>query len=376
MRHPTIILGAGASHDYISKAEETLGSTRLPLTKNICNRSYLEYLEKRMDDIADSKYIINDVLRKEMKNIFVGGLDTIKILASDLNLSKNGNSLEKKVSGIWEKAKKKNSERRRDAVALSYYLQFLFYFLSKEFGKPNSGNYYRLVLALYDFLNEDSKAELLVVNFNYDLLMDNAMEAIEDLNESGRFRYSKVHGCCSKCWVAKPDSQTDVNGEFSLANPKNRIREYGGSGRSFEEFFRKGEQEYELEKYAKEKNKGRPHIMRPALALPFFQKCEIGFPYFSQDAERIRFHLSQTDGILIIGWSAHDDEMIGLMKREIGDREIPLAIVTKGEESIEEIKNCLSNLSLKNETEFNCATGFSEFMKRNDSSSIEGFLNL
>lgn len=353
MKYPTLILGAGASYDCFSENEKSqiIGFQNFPLANELCYAHYFGYLKEEIK-MERLKNIMHPVIFEEIKKIFNGGEHFIKRIASSLNRTK---SLEESVSDIWKKAVANNDkERQKQLVGFTYYLQFLFYFLSKQFGKETTNNYYALATYISDFLNptRDAEAELLVINFNYDLLMDIAFDKMED---EKRLKYSKVHGSCDKCWVVRgggyPYKMYDYNSGDGL------IENYA---EHFGEFFKRGPEEYDLLEIGKKKAEGDKFIMRPAILLPFYSKYDLGFPCFERDLQKIKSHLSNTDGILIIGWSAKDGELIKLMQDNI-KKEIPLMVVAGNISEAKEIRSRLSKVPFYGNNTFNFV-GFTNFM--------------
>lgn len=368
MKKPLVILGAGASFDYLSENEKKQIPKFLnfPLADEICYADYFNYLKSKIVNIEEMKYIIHPAVFKEIKEIFSGGERFIRNIASSLNRTQ---SLEQSVSDIWQKAKlNKSKERQRQLVGFAYYLQFLFYFLSKDFGGKTSNNYDELVNVISDFLNKDEESEILVINFNYDLLMDDALIGLDELTKD-RLKYSKVHGSCDRCWISDPDFNNSIMRQYKLGSRAELIKNY--SDDDFDGFFERGPEQHQLLEICKANSaKGKTYTIRPSLTLPFYNKDEYGFPCFKRDLEIIKNHLGVTDGVLIIGWSARDNELIKLMKDNIKEK-IPLAAVAQDGEAVKEIKGRLSEIPFDDNSTCDYA-GFTNFLI---SDKCEDFFN-
>lgn len=360
MSYPLIILGAGASFDYLSKDEEeqmkSKGFLKFPLTSQLCRAGYFDYLQKKIDKIHELNPMINSVIIKEIKEVFKGGESHIRKIISSLNTAEN---LEENVSDIWKTAKgDNNKDRLRQLIGFVYYLQFLFYFLSKEFGGKSGNNYDRLVNKISDFLGKYKDSQVLIVNFNYDLLLDNA---INDLDEQlkGRLVYIKIHGSCDRCWICDP--RVDKNGGLRMpfVNLLSRTELIHNFAEYQNEFFEKGPQNYDMVELCKMKENGKAITIRPALVLPFFLKNECGFPCSEGDLQLLNFHLPNIDRILTIGWSAKDNDFIELIKK-YKSSEMPLFVVGGSNDDIDSVFSRLNKFGNFSRSA-NCV-GFGNFL--------------
>lgn len=344
MPSPLIILGAGASFDYYSEDEKKgiKGFLDFPLADNLCQPQYLYYLEDRIRQREELKKIIDELAVKEIREIFLGGKNYISQIASSLNREQN---LEKNVSNIWKTAVERNDKyRQRQLVAFAYYLHFLFYLLSKEFGGRTSNNYYALVNRLSDLLSNNNESETLIVNFNYDLLMDDALKSLEH-GVQNRLSHIKVHGSCDKYCISRVTEQ-DKGPPRMPHLTLSREELIKNFAEYWNEVFEIGPESYDLIYICKEKERGEGVAIRPSLILPFYNKSEYGFPCNKQDLQVIKNFLPRTDRILIIGWRAKDEEFINLIKEGVNDsgKDIRLSVVAGDKDDIADIKQQFNDM--------------------------------
>lgn len=360
MKYPTIILGAGASHDYFTTAEENevamlFDGRPFPVTNDICAPKYLTYLKDAVLGDIDLGGIVNQQFFSEMKKIFFSAEKFILPIVATLNRSEK--SLEKHLSEIWKTAiANNNTTRKRQLVAFAYYLQFLFYFLSKDFGVKHkmTNNYLELANNISDFLHTDTEAEVLVVNFNYDLLMDIALGDTVDIDErvNDRMHHLKVHGSCDRCWVAEQSTKKDSSPRSKTLNLQGKfVMNYADD--DFDGFFDSSGPDYSLVEIKELRDVDDSFVIRPSLLLPFYLKDEYGFPCSASDLDKMKAHLNVTDGILVIGWSANDSALLNIMKESV-KQDIPLAVVAVDNEEIAVVRKRFSNVAIDDTLHFDC----------------------
>jgi len=153
MSYPTIILGAGASNDFIHPTNTTLNNkVRPPLTKNLCNPRY---------------YLIDNIITYFNSNFPKTFTDSLNNIITQINTHINDLNLENQLTSIKEKSKileqeSAKTERMRQLITFEFYLQKLFQEISNKFA-PYTNNNYRLLI---DHIN-DYSTETCFINLNY-----------------------------------------------------------------------------------------------------------------------------------------------------------------------------------------------------------------
>jgi len=354
------------------------GFPGFPTADHICDPEYFTYLEKKIKKLEGApqheliEEKINDKAFDTIRITFEGSKDGIKRIASDLSIKNKDEekSLEEKVSDIWRCAKKNDFNRQVELIAFAYYMQYLFFFLSNQFGGKTANNHFRLANVVSDFLAADEKAEVLVLDFNYDSLMDIALESLfKDPNKKKRIYHSKVHGSCQNHWIREKEILQAQEGSQRCLLKLGDIDNW--AKHDFLGFFTKDSDEYDW-KTLLGMNAEREKALRPALILPFYLKDEYGFPCYERDSERIESHLRKTDAILVIGWSAKDSALIGLMQDYVQKGGVLLSVVAEDEHETERIRGYLSKaVPFCDSTDFDCAE-FSKFLLKKKCKSFFG----
>lgn len=361
MSYPLIILGAGASNGCLNDEQRKHRRIALdfPLVNQLFDPQYFGYLK---DNISAKKLknFVDPLFNKEIKDVLLGGDDYLKQISARLMGRK---SLEQEVSSFWKTAKGNNRQTQKQLIAFSFYLQFLFYFLSEDTAKEKIGgnSYDVLASEIADLLFKEGSAEVSIINFNYDLLMQKALKAI-DTKVANRIRYKAIHGSCDNCWISHADQRKDRPRApwETLHSQKDRVERF-----DFYEFFEPGPEEYNFLEACRIIQKGDPHIPRPVLTLPFFEKQECN----NHRYQEIAWWFKHTDKILIIGWSAKDNDLIKLISENIGNRLVLLTVVAGNKDDIDDIFNKFPEKKFSRAAEYN---GFNEFMKSQECKTFFG----
>lgn len=343
--YPLIIVGAGASFDYMNNLrhhpvgyrDTDLDKYRPPLTNDLFDTTrFYEFIEKYPD---------------------------VSNLASSINnqLSGNRGNFEECLTEIKNIKTKQNEERYRQLVALRFYLADLFFNISER--------YFKTVNNYADLLQQvkDLTGKACFVNFNYDLLLEKSMTTSEfkfaDDYLSGDIKIIKIHGACNwfyKRRVVGSDS-VKTSYDYSLLDAKNIVSS-------------EGKHEIVIQNVSTAKNlpseeAGSKHrkMYLPAIALPIQNKNNFVCP--DGHITALERSLNETDKILIIGWRGQDPFLMNLLTRHFAGKEVPIAIV--GGKNVEDT---LKNFSggLKTKVKNIAKSGFTAFMT---SGGCEGFLN-
>lgn len=319
MSYPLIIFGAGASVDYIHPRQRltTLEKFRPPIT--------------------------NDLFRKDFNDIINDFAEIGDLPGTVEGVVTSGGSLEELLSGLLLKTTQ-NPDRKRELIAFRFYLQRLFQEISANYGHRASNNYSGLI-----GLIKDNFKESCIVNFNYDLLLEEALGIGESIESyiNGPIKVIKVHGSCDWVHCFRPSHKIGYEDlikpyDFLVENPEYIDELAKNIDRGI--YVRKKciKREY------KEVSSNDLIYYYPAIALPLSHKDSFSCP--GSHIVELEEAMKQADKVMIIGWKAGDDKLIGMMKQYM-TKEIPATIVAGNQDDCNFIKNKFADLSFVFELE-------------------------
>lgn len=333
MSYPVIILGAGASFDYIHESSTTKGGRfKPPLTS----------------ELFDSRF--EDIIKQFPEAEPLSG----KIAAG----LRNGQSLETTLKEIKSKATQNNLAQCQ-LIALEFYLQTLFQKISENYSGQSQNNYLTLINEIR--MNGDQAA---LITFNYDTLLDKCLNLGGEFNDyiKNKIKLIKIHGSCDWNYILNRENifTHDINNAYQLlmTSPQ-MVSNINHRGQFISPSL-----------YSKNSiNDYKPWLI-PALAVPLPDKTDVTCPedhYLS-----LINALRQTKQILIIGWSASDDYFIKLIEDNITPT-ASITIVSGSKDSIEDIKQKITHLKKSKKIVFASEhVGFSSFM---GSTTCKNFFN-
>ncbi len=336
MSKPVIILGAGASFDYVhSPFNRKDNAWKPPLTNELFGRNVFdEFLDKYPE---------------------------VKLLASDaVTKVPDRMTLEMYLTEIKEKKADKDENRQRQLVALGFYLQQLFQRVSQHYGNQPLNNYRSLIEKI-----KDNGGEATIVNFNYDKLLEQNVPNIKDrINHyiEGPIKIIKIHGACD--WVYLLDNMFNVDEtyNFFMQNPR-----FSSSTNIKPPKLSEVSRELSFDSYKQNYN-GQLINFYPAVAIPITKDkficpdSHIGY---------LKKALAETNKILIIGWSAGDPQLLNLIKENV-KQTVYVTIVAEGYDIAVEIGKKIKNSNLL-QLKPSKQNGFSSFMR---SEEIDQFLEI
>ena len=350
MSYPVIIFGAGASFDSIEdlgRFSETrqseLKNWRPPLTNDIFDRSRFDSL---IDKYHEAKYFDGEIFR----------------------INENY-SLEDLLTDIQEKRAVNEPAWYARLMSLRLYLQQLFTEITKHYF-DRSGNYYRLLSELE--LYSGSKA--CFVNFNYDLLLERSvfdektMANMTNVDEyvEGKIKIIKIHGACN--WFRasgqghKEDADFLSGREYLSQNAKTILQIENHTGEVNPQLpapvIKNAPVDwdfYEPTTFGGFKNMVKYFV--PDLALPLHKKRDFVCP--ESHIQVLKKELGMADRIIIIGWKAADEFLLGLLKETLSGGNKPIFVVshTSSEEVAARLKKDYQLRAVP------ISMGFSEFIR-------------
>ena len=328
MSYPLIILGAGASHDYVHPDSRPSSFIPPPITDHLVKPHFFE------QDISE-RY-------KEVQDLFSS-------IAPIINTGKK--NLEESLSQLQNNASV-NKHAQQQLIALRFYLKEFFQKISARHHPVN--NYKALIARV----RASAAPKALVVSFNYDTLFEQSVGWQENDNIDhyirGDIKLIKIHGSCDWSYISKKDAEED---SFE------RIKS------SFE--YLKMYPQHKMATPYHDKHIGRYRAKRfhefPALAIPLPGTKSFICP--EHHVERLRRDLGAVDKVLIIGWKAGDTEFVEFLKENLS-QPVQATIVSGSAQGLKEVESKLG--SLKN-FEFSAqVVGFSNFIAGVESNTFFG----
>lgn len=310
-----IIIGAGASYGY-----NTINTKREPFHPPLAN------------DIFSQKF-----------DEFLDGFQGAKNFASNSNFTTD---IEHFFQKNWDRVS--NYSIHDEATLLSlintqYYLSSLFLKIS-SFQKGNRYNLYQnLIQLINEYLSNKKKGEkVLIVSFNYDTLLEEALESFKhytfnDVNEYVDYKNRdilvfKPHGSCN--WfremnISQIDSTSSI--ELNLAQTSKYL---------FKNRLTLGEIQSLLSKETKVFNTtnidtriSRGIAYYPQLLIPYKRKDEFSMPNRHKDI--LTHMLNKVNDTLVIGWKGTESKFKELLKNSLNGNNMNLYYANYTDTSIE-----------------------------------------
>lgn len=333
MLYPLIIFGAGASHDYINPEQrvEKLEKYKPPLVNGLFNKEFRETM-KLFEEMGDLPATVVGVVTSK-------------------------GSLEKWLSDLVASQK---HDWRKELISFRFYLQDLFQTISHGYGYRQTNNYRSLMGQIRHYFGEAC-----VVNFNYDLLLEQGLKIGESIESyiNGPIQVIKVHGSCD--WVykyeppyKKDDKDITKSYQFLIKNPDFFDGLITESDKGIYVM-----QSCIIEEYQKIDNSKLAYYY-PAVALPLSNKDKFLCP--SSHIIELEKAMKRADGVVIIGWNADDSKLIEMMRKYI-TKETPAVVVAGHKKDYDSVKNKLADLPLVFEIR---SVGFSNFVGSPDNNKF------
>lgn len=314
MDKPLIILGAGASFDYIPEEEATRKERfKAPLTNELFKHDKTETV---MDSLPNNE-LLSDLagsINSRLRNQTGDNQQSLETILADL------------IS--------KGSHRKSQIIAFSFYLQKLFQTISDEYGRQRGNN----LNALKGHI-EDNGGEATIISFNYDLFLEqvfltNIRRDIDDYIE-GRIKLIKVHGSCD--WIhpfginPPGTDATDQMSSYKFLIKEPEYIERKGLGDIEKDFI-----------IGRSYARNGENLFFPAIALPLAKK-EDHYVCPTKHIEVLEEELKETKKILVIGWRAADPYILDLIAKHIQEKEISITIVAGKLSSAKEVETTIKS---------------------------------
>jgi hypothetical protein len=316
MNKPLIILGAGASHDFLKISRQNdqhiLNQWKPPLT--------------------------NGIFDAELFSGIIGKYEDVKQLASAVSNLTDGTNpfdFEEYLTNLESSYPENNYKK---IMALRFYLAELFGKISYYFYRHIS-NHNHLI---YEIQNRGLKA--CFVNYNYDTLLEKNIPSIISGNNidsyiQGDIKVIKIHGAHNWRHSPKITPTKDDVYDFFISDAKKlyeEYKEYDVDPSTIKNFDFNSE-DFSLNIYRENKENGFPGgnwlYYLPAIAIPIGTKGNHVCP--KTHIEILIEEIKQVDRILVIGWRAQDEYLLKLLKENLNGT-IKITIVSGNEAHAQE----------------------------------------
>lgn len=316
-----VIFGAGASFDSIHSYYDGLSDN---------NKLWKPPLAK---EIFSNRNTFLDILKK------YGGALSLK---SEIMVHSD---IEEYFQELWDFANENQDDLTLSKIInTQYFFQKLFLEISNNYSKIGDSNYDVISNFAYKYSKQKNK-DVIFVSFNYDLLLENALErtlnikfeSIDDYLKHG-IKFIKPHGSCN--WFK------------NFKNVIGRGSVFEKTGRNNDEFInnmyennlsneviKKGlEDEFVLRHEFNTKDKfGLPQLLIPLKNKDDFILPPNHFEYLSK-------FLKEVTEILIIGWKGTEEKFKNLLNVSLGDKNVEITVINNGDSTIaKEMAEALPN---------------------------------
>jgi len=337
MSYPLIILGAGASFDFLQRNEYPPHAPDLD--------QYLPPLTNKLFD--GTKF--HEIIAKypEMHKL----VDYIRVkLRAD-----NPKTFEQILSDLYFEKVKVDKGLNVSFISLLFYISDLFGIITQKYYQAN--NNYGALLKMLGFYGNKA----VFVNFNYDLLFERSLglSGVKSIDEllNGDFPVIKIHGASDWYWsyeVSLWEDEKKSCYEIALNNAEFFLNP-GEKKKNWKLVINKSTDPRRMLAINVNGLQGFSYL--PALALPLVGKNNYICP--DSHIEFLKQRIGEIDRILIIGWKIGDPFLRDLIISELKLRKIPIAYVSGSSakditDSLHE--NIKSNIQLINNK------GFSNFL--------------
>lgn len=349
MSYPLIILGAGASMDYL-RADDHIERR---------DNNYARYKSPLMNQLFDDTRFYEILNRHHKMGSFV--TDVMNAM------SRPNSNFEDYLTNARDNVAKTNPKIYTQLVSLIFYLADLFSEVSLKYYYPR--NHYK---DLFQKISNYCAGQACFVNFNYDLLLERSFNE----HSEGEFNYAnvgdyiktgvkiiKIHGACN--WRRNPQTVQTKNTtavDF-FSTFAERLIVNGSTDQIYPSAVGIENVSFNPEH---SEGLGSWTVKLPALALPLKNKPS-NYVCDESHIEKLKECIQKSDKVLIIGWGGADSFLLKLLNSELKDKKIHTKVVVKNSDVNSIISYYGSNvpqLIIKSDDVYQ--TGFSEFMKLPD----------
>lgn len=318
-----IVIGAGASHGYSPNLDAVRQEFCPPLANGIFQNSFDQLLDNfnGAKNLATSAYGLSDI-----EDFFQGLWDRV------------ANAQRKELSLVYS------------LISTQYYLSSLFLEISKK-QKGNKYNYYQQLVQIIDEYLAGSRGneKVLIVNFNYDLLLEEALSSYQgytytDISDYADYKNRQIllfkpHGSCN--WFREID-------KLGLSHSHNEGNLQDVLVKTSKKLWTDKKNLGELRQMLLEEliiTDGNPvdrayhRNYFPQLLIPFKDKDDFSMP--NSHLQILTHLLSKVEEILVIGWKGSEVKFNKLLEDHLSQKELKFYYANYTDYSIADIYSTL-----------------------------------
>ncbi len=333
-----IILGAGASYDCGIKDDKLKPPLANDLFKNSCIGQFSPYYQGAFQLCSDLAHT-NDI-----EAYFQRKWDRIIAHYDPNSLSK--------------------------LIDVQFYLHELFMDISKKCINPMESNYKCLVNLVNDY-SVSTGEHVLFVNFNYDLLLEDALKrsvkySFDNLDDYVDYSKRKLllikpHGSCNFIKRLDPSISEILPPHYEMRSVSTLAQFLYKDNRDLDYIFSKLNSDIELlNRDEVLRNTDMPELVTylPQLLIPYKSKDSFVMP--EKHEIWMDYFLSQIDEIIVIGWKGTEAKFQDLLKRKLQNKKVTITTITHGDLTArKEFSHSMPNAEYKE-----AETTFSGFIKK------------
>ncbi len=253
--------------------------------------------------------------------------------------------LEEYFQELWDFANDNNDNLSfAKIINTQYFLQKLFMSISDQYGNLGDSNYD----VISNFANNYSickKSEILFVSFNYDILLERALERVLKIKFNSiddylkyNIKYIKPHGSCN--WFRNFGRRIGKGsiGSITGINPEFFTKKLYEGSTSYEIIEQNLNEEFVL----RNQFNTNEHFGLPQLLIPIKNKDEFVLP--PNHFEYLENYLEKVEEILIIGWKGTEEKFKNVLRNKLKDKNVNIIAITNGDKTIiSQIRDVIPN---------------------------------
>lgn len=277
--------------------------------------------------------LVNQLFDERFRTVYQG-YPAVRNLISTLRSQQN---IETFFQKEWENISVSHQvDLLRNHINIQYYLCELFHCISENNRYHEANLYDALFKQLKTYLDErESKGineRIVVVNFNYDTFIEQALERtwgltfknIDDyIGYDSSIDLFKPHGSCNWGWPFVREIPSDNIPDWLYENKTTLDQIYFDLLGPEDKMVRSGFGQNLL-------NKGKIQIVQnkqpfyPALFIPYVDKDDFIMPF--HHFTWLQSDLEKVTDIYIIGWKGNEANFNGILKKRFGDKQVNVHI--------------------------------------------------
>jgi hypothetical protein len=255
-------------------------------------------------------------------------------------------------------------------INVQFYLHDLFIDISRKCINPMESNY-KCLVNLVDDYSVRTGEHVLFVNFNYDLLLEDAMQRcvkyrFANINDyvdyaTRKMLLFKPHGSCNFIRKLHPSIAEILPPHYEMRSVSTVAEFLYKGNRDLDYILSKVNGDIELlGRDELIRNTDTPELVMylPQLLIPY--KSKDSFVMTEKHELWMEHFLSQIDEIIVIGWKGTEAKFQNLLKKNLENKKVTITTITNRDNTVrEEFGHSIPNAVYKDSE-----NSFSEFIKK------------